>query len=159
MLTETFDKKFMHYIDTPSYDMELTSKYCKTLLVQLFDKICSEISPEEFIVLDTISCNNGLCQRDLARLILKDRANTGRILDSLEKKNFIIRYNDTKNNRLVRKVVITDKGEFIIKELRTRFQPYHEKMCKLFNNEELLVLKRSLKKFRDAVSQIVEIQI
>ncbi len=159
MPTEIFEKKFMHYIDTPSYDMELTSKYCKTLLVQLFDKICCEISPEEFIVLDTISCNKGLCQRDLAKLILKDRANTGRILDSLEKKGFIVRYNDTKNNRLVRKVDITQNGLGMLEKLALRFQPYHEQMCKLFNEEDLLILKASLKKIRDAISKIVELQI
>ena len=159
MQTEINEYTMMIYIDSPSYDLELSSKYTKTLLSQFFSKFCSEISPEEFIVLETISTHRGLCQRDLAKLILKDRANTGRIVESLSNRGFVTRHNDTKNNRLVRKVVITDKGEFIIKELRTRFQPYHEKMCKLFNNEELLVLKRSLKKFRDAVSQIVEIQI
>ncbi len=159
METNIIDKNFLHYIDTPSYDMELTSKYCKTLLVQLFNKMCSEISPEEFIVLDTISCNRGLCQRDLAKLILKDRANTGRILDSLQNKGFIVRYNDTKNNRLVRKVDITQSGIDMLEVLILRFKPYHEKMCKLFNEQDLLILKASLKKIRDAILQIVEIQI
>lgn len=50
------------------------------------------ISGECFAALDTISCNKGICQRDLAKLILKDRANTGRILNSLEEKGFIKRY-------------------------------------------------------------------
>ena len=159
MPTETSKPTFMHYIDTPSYDMELTSKYCKTLLVQLFNKICSEVSPEEFIVLDTISCHQDLCQRDLAKLILKDRANTGRILDSLEKKGLVERSNDTKNNRLVRKVNITDCGIELLESLILRFKPYHDKMCKIFNDEDLLILSASLKKMRDSIAQLVEIQI
>lgn len=159
MQTKNQEYVNINYIDTPSYDLELTSKYTKTLLSQFFSKFCSEITPEEFVVLETISCHRGLCQRDLAKLILKDRANTGRIVESLCKRGFAVRYNDTKNNRLVRKVNITDKGETIIKDLRIRFQPYQEKMSQIFTKEDLLILRASLKKMRDAISQLVEIQI
>lgn len=159
MTTKEKDLKIMHYTDSPSYELELTSKYCKALLIKLFNQVCSEISPEEFAVLDTVSCHRGLCQRDLAKLILRDRANTGRVLDSLEKKGFIVRSNDTKNNRLVRIVNITPSGEVILNELTLRFQPIHEKMCKIFSKEDLLILRASLKKVREAISQIVDMQI
>ena len=159
MTTKEKDLKIMHYTDSPSYELELTSKYCKALLIKLFNQVCSEISPEEFAVLDTVSCHRGLCQRDLAKLILRDRANTGRVLDSLEKKGFIVRSNDTKNNRLVRIVNITPSGEVILNELTLRFQPIHEKMCKIFSKEDLLILSASLKKVREAISQIVDMQI
>lgn len=159
MTTKEKDLKIMHYTDSPSYELELTSKYCKALLIKLFNQVCSEISPEEFAVLDTVSCHRGLCQRDLAKLILRDRANTGRVLDSLEKKGFIARSNDTKNNRLVRIVNITPSGEVILNELTLRFQPIHEKMCKIFSKEDLLILRASLKKVREAISQIVDMQI
>ena len=151
MTTKEKDLKIMHYTDSPSYELELTSKYCKALLIKLFNQVCSEISPEEFAVLDTVSCHRGLCQRDLAKLILRDRANTGRVLDSLEKKGFIVRSNDTKNNRLVRIVNITPSGEVILNELTLRFQPIHEKMCKIFSKEDLLILRASLKKVREAI--------
>ncbi len=159
MTTKEKELKIMHYTDSPSYELELTSKYCKALLIKLFNQVCSEISPEEFAVLDTVSCHRGLCQRDLAKLILRDRANTGRVLDSLEKKGFIVRSNDTKNNRLVRIVNITPSGEVILNELTLRFQPIHEKMCKIFSKEDLLILSASLKKVREAISQIVDMQI
>ena len=159
MTTKEKDLKIMHYTDSPSYELELTSKYCKALLIKLFNQVCSEITPEEFAVLDTVSCHKGFCQRDLAKLILRDRANTGRVLDSLEKKGFIKRSNDTKNNRLVRIVNITPSGEVILKELTLRFQPIHEKMCKIFSEEVLLILRASLKKVSEAISQIVDMQI
>ncbi len=159
MTTKEKHLKIMHYTDSPSYELELTSKYCKALLIKLFNQVCSEITPEEFAVLDTVSCHKGFCQRDLAKLILRDRANTGRVLDSLEKKGFIKRSNDTKNNRLVRIVNITPSGEVVLKELTLRFQPIHEKMCKIFSEEDLLILRASLKKVREAISQIVDMQI
>lgn len=151
--------KIMHYTDSPSYELELTSKYSKALLVQIFNRVCVEMSPEEFAMLDTISINKGMCQRDLARLLLKDRANTGRILDSLEKKNFITRYNDTKNNRLVRKADITPEGVEILRELTERFQPLQDKVCEIISEEDLTILRASLKKVRDAISKLVDMQI
>lgn len=159
MTTQEKELKIMHYTDSPSYELELTSKYCKSLLIQLFNQVCSEISPEEFAVLDTVSVHKGLCQRDLAKLILRDRANTGRVLDSLEKKGLITRSNDTKNNRLVRIVHITEQGCIILDKLTLRFQPIHEKMCKIFSKEDLLILRASLKKVREAIAQIVDMQI
>ncbi|HIS75111.1 TPA: MarR family transcriptional regulator [Candidatus Galligastranaerophilus intestinavium] len=153
------DIKIMHYTDSPSYELELTSKYCKALLTQLFNKVCSEITPEEFAVLDTLCCNKGLCQRDLAKLILRDRANTGRVLDSLEKKGFVVRHNDVKNNRLIRRADITQSGLEILNDLTLRFQPIHEKMCKIFSNEDIMILRASLKKMRHAISQIVDMHI
>ena len=50
-------------------------------------------------------------------------------------------------------------GLDMLEKLTLRFQPYHEQMCKLFNEEDLLILKASLKKIRDAISKIVELQI
>ena len=80
-----------HYTDTLFYQIELTAKYCKLLGQQVFEKYNTGITVEEFAVLDTVLCNGELCQRDVAKLILKDRANTGKLLDTLEKKGLIIR--------------------------------------------------------------------
>ena len=77
----------------------------------------------------------------------------------IQKKGLIARINDTKNNRLVRKTDITKSGEEMLETLTRRFQPYHQKMWELFTEEDLHILKSSLKKIRDAISQIVEIQI
>lgn len=151
--------KIMHYIDSPQYELELTSKYCKALLSQVFAKVTKEISGEEFAMLDTISCNKGMCQRDLAKMLLKDRANTGRLLESLEKKGFVLRYNDTKNNRLVRKVDITPEGEKILEVLTEKLAPIRAKADEIIGEEDLIIMRASLKKLRDVASKVVDIQI
>ena len=73
-----------HFTDTIFYQVELTARYTKMLGTQLFGKLGLGLTPEEFSALDIISYSEDLCQRDLAKLILKDRANTGKLLDSLE---------------------------------------------------------------------------
>lgn len=92
-----------HYTDSIYYDIELTARIMKLLGTQVFENLKIGITPEEHAALDTIFCHPGICQRDLAKLILKDRANTGRILHSLESKNLITRTIDMKNNRLIKK--------------------------------------------------------
>lgn len=156
---ETKREQIKHYTDSPSYEIDLTSKYCKAMLTQLFNRVCKEINPEEFAMLDTVSCNKNMCQRDLAKLLLKDRANTGRILDSLEKKEYIVRHNDTKNNRLIRRVNITPKGEVLLEQLSQKFEPLRERISKIISDEDLTILRASLKKIRDAIKQIVDMQI
>ena len=76
-------KKELHYTDSIYYELEQTARLMKILTLQLFDKLKLNITPDEYFALDTVSVNAGICQRDLAKLLLKDRANTGRILESL----------------------------------------------------------------------------
>ena len=79
-----------HFTDSISYQTELTAKYWKMLGNQLFEKFnIHDLSIEEFGILDTLLCNPAICQRDLAKIILRDRANTGKLLDNLEKKGLV----------------------------------------------------------------------
>ena len=78
------NKRIKHFTDSLYYDIEQSARLMKKASIQFFDILQIDITPDEYSALDTISCNAGICQRDLAILILKDRANTGRILDSLE---------------------------------------------------------------------------
>ena len=64
-----------HFTDTIFYQIELTARYCKILGQQVFEKYDTGISVEEYTALDVIMVNRNLCQRDLAKIILKDRAN------------------------------------------------------------------------------------
>ena len=58
--------------------------------------------------------------------MLRDRVRTGRILNSLDEKKYIKRTNDTRNNRLIRKLEITKSGAKI-------FQEQYRIMILLFN--------------------------
>ena len=61
-----------HFTDTIFYQIELTAKYCKLLGNQVFEKLNTGISLEEYTVLDVLTMNESLCQRDIAKIILKE---------------------------------------------------------------------------------------
>ena len=77
------------YEDSLFYIINSCSKYFNMLFEQFFKKLNMGISATEHLALMVISDNKDCSQRDLARIILKDRANTGKLALSLEKKGLI----------------------------------------------------------------------
>ena len=148
-----------HFTDTIFYQIELTAKYTKMLGAQLFGRLGIGLTPEEFSTLDTLSSNDGLCQRDLAKLILKDRANTGKLLDSLEAKGLIERELSVKNNRPVKSVRITEEGLKKTKETYEKLTPHHEKVEERIKNSDLEKIGELLKDLREIMEDSMEIDI
>lgn len=149
----------LHYTDSIHYELEQTSRLMKKLTNQLFEKLEIGLTIDEYAALDTVSVNAGICQRDLAKLILKDRANTGRILDSLEQKGFITRFIDTKNNRLVKKMGITEKGLRELDTINKKVKQYLESVTKTISDEDIERVQETLKSFRLELEKVVEINI
>ncbi len=148
-----------HYIESIYYQLEQTARYCRYLGSQIFQKLEMPVSMDEFTTMDTISLNDGICQRELAKLILKDRANTGRILNSLEEKGYIERFVDTKNNRLVRKMRLTPEGREITAKVSKILREYIEKLPKVLSENDKFEIIKSLKRFREGLEQEVEMKI
>lgn len=151
--------KCEHYIDSVYYQLEQTAKYCRYLGMQIFQKLDVPVTLDEFVAMDNIYANDGICQRELAKLILRDRPNTGRILNSLEEKGYIERRVDTKNNRLVRKMALTPKGEKVTIETSKVLREYIDSLPKVFSDESKVELMMSLKKFRESLEKEVEMNI
>ena len=148
-----------HYTDTIFYQVELTAKYCKLLGVQVFEQFNVGITVEEFSVLDTLISQQELCQRDLAKLILKDRANTGKLLDSLEKKGLISRKLAIKNNRPVKIIDITESGRKKVADATDKIRPHYHIIKDRINNSDLARVGDLLKELREILQDSLKIQI
>ena len=148
-----------HYTDSIHYELEQTSRLMNMLTNQLFKKLELSITFDEYIALDTVSVNAGICQRDLAKLILKDRANTGRILNELEQKGFITRFVDTKNNRLVKKMGITENGLIELNNINSKIKTYLSGVTKRIPPEDVDKVRDILRAFRLELDKIVETNI
>lgn len=148
-----------HYTDTIFYQIELTAKYCKLLGQQAFEQFGAGMSVEDYYVLDTLTINKNMCQRDLAKLILKDRANTGKLLDSLENRGLITRKLSIKNNRPVKIIEITLEGEHKVEFAASKLRPHYKKVMETINHKDLGKVGDLLKKLREVLKEAVEIQI
>ena len=152
-------KKLKHYTDTLNYELEKTARVMRILGIQLMEKLKIDLMLDEYVALDIVSCHQGICQRDLAKLIIKDRANTGRILNSLEEKGLITRFVDTKNNRLVRKMAITEKGYKVLISINKKIESYIAETKRIVSEDELDGLYSSLKKVREKLEEMIEFKI
>lgn len=152
-------KKLKHYTDTLNYELEKTARVMRILGIQLMEKLKIDLMLDEYVALDIVSCHQGICQRDLAKRIIKDRANTGRILNSLEEKGLITRFVDTKNNRLVRKMAITEKGYKVLISINKKIESYIAETKRIVSEDELDALYSSLKKVREKFEEMIEFKI
>ena len=148
-----------HFTDTIFYQIELTARYTKMLGTQLFGKLGVGLTIDEFSALDTISANKELCQRDLAKLILKDRANTGKLLDSLEQKGLINRELSIKNNRPVKILKITEEGQKVYTETYSKLSPHHRVVEEKIANTDLARVGELLRDLREILEDTIDIGI
>ena len=148
-----------HFTDTIFYQIELTAKYCKLLGQQTFEKFNLGISLDEYYILDVLTINESLCQRDIAKLILKDRANTGKLLDVLAQKKYITRDLTVKNNRPVKLVKITENGLKKIEEVVNKVRPHYNLVRDKINTRNIAKVGDLLKELREILKETIEIQI
>jgi len=148
-----------HYTESIIYAMEHAVIYFKIKGAQFFNELNIGVTIDQFVTLDAIYCNEDICQRDLSKLILKDRSNTGRILNILEKNGFIKREIETKGKRLVKKIYITDKGKKIIESNHEALRERFSKVLEDVSEEEFITLRNILGKLINGLSKTTSIQI
>lgn len=141
------------------YMIQKLSIYTDQLAKNFFEIRNVDITHDEFIAINQILNHPDICQRDLAKLILRDRVRTGRILNSLEEKGFITRTNDTKNNRLVRRLRVTKSGKKLYETQFAIMEKVMEKLLEKFSEEQMFDLRETLVQLEQALSEIVEFNI
>ena len=72
------------------------------------------ITPEQYLVMDILWDKQSLSQQNIADVIQKDKNSVTKIIDSLEKKNFVSRVVDKKDRRINR-IELTKEGEALEK--------------------------------------------
>jgi len=76
----------------------------------------AELTVSQFGVLEALHHLGPMCQRDIARKILKSSGNITMVIDNLAKRNLVRRERDKKDRRMVF-VHLTDAGKKLIEEL------------------------------------------
>ena len=149
----------MKYEDSLFYLINSCSKYFNMLFEQYFKNLNMGISATEHLALMVIIDNKECSQRDLAKIILKDRANTGKLANNLEQKGLIKINLKTKNNRPVKILTITAKGLNLCKKIMQTIEPVVDKLHQEISDKIIEDTKNTIKNFRKVVEKIVKINI
>ncbi len=151
--------KEMKVTDGLFFEIRLTSRYINIMGIQAFEKLNIDISFEEYLIMDILSYNEGICPRDLARMLLRDRSNLGKVINELARKKIIKIKPSIRNNRAVKSLYITNKGLEIRSEIYEKIEPYLKIFDETITDEEQKMLGQYLQKCRKILDDIVETKI
>lgn len=116
------------------------------------------ITPEQFTVLTAILDHDGLYQRQIGALTLKDRPNITRIINILENKGLVTRTADT-NKRKIFKINITGKGKDAYEEVLPTVVEHWQNTVKGVTDEELESCLKVLNKIKMNLEEKLNMQI
>ena len=148
-----------NYFDSVIYLMEQAVTYSKIKGAQFFSQLDMGVTIDQFVVLDAINSSSDICQRELSKIILKDRSNTGRILTILEENGFVKRSLETKGNRPVKKIYITEKGKNLVNESVPKLRAAFLQVFEDISEKEFETLRHIVRKMKDSLSKTTSIQI
>ena len=132
-------------------------KLSRTFAMQKFSEANHEITPEQFTILAVLSENDGMYQRQIANITLKDRPNITRLLKILEKMELITKKADV-NKRKIYKIFLTDKGRQYYENILPTVLDIWKTSVTGVSEEELEICSRALNIFRRNLEQEVKIQ-
>lgn len=133
-------------------------KMTRAIAVQRFSAKNFEITPEQLMVLSALIDHDGLYQRQIGMITLKDRPNITRIINILEKMNFVTRKPDV-NKRKIYKIFVTDEGKNVVKKVMPTALELWENIVDGVDEDELEITLKVLNKFRENLMKDMNIQI
>jgi len=132
----------------------------KVLTLRCFKENNFKITPEQFIILDTLFENKkekNLYQRQLGEILGKDRANIARLLGILEEKGLIQKTTDS-NGRQINRIEITEEGIKIRNEILPVISKIRESYLTNIEISELQKSLKTLNKIKDNISKNIKIK-
>lgn len=137
----------------------ITGTLIRGLSTQTFTEKEFGLTPDQYVILSLLVENEEIvCQRQLAEIMLKDRANIARIIEIMHKNGLIEKIPDS-NGRKIYKLIVTEKG----KKLKDKVFPTDIDLRNAITNnisaEELATTFNTLEKMNKNIRDKVKLQI
>ncbi|MEO0525893.1 MAG: MarR family transcriptional regulator [Bacteroidota bacterium] len=124
-----------------------TSKMVDYHLQEELQRHGLDLSKEQMIVLKKLHEEDGLNQNELAFLTFRDKSSLARLLSKMEKKKYISR-KQSKEDKRVNEVFLTDEGKKIFQKTRPVIKHIMNTMEKNLSNEEIHQAIKVLRKIQ-----------
>lgn len=141
-----------------AYALTQTAHYFKLASLNFFKEKDFETTPEQFAILYAVYCQDGLYQRQLAQIAMKDRPNITRMLDILSSKGFVTR-KVCKSNRRIISIFLTPEGKKEVEKILPVIKELREQAKTGISEKEIEFLKSILSKIKNNLEPRVSIQI
>ncbi len=131
--------------DVIPFLIEQVSKKARKYSQREFDEKQLGITVDQWVLLKIVEQNNGISQRELADLSMRDAASITRSLDLLEKMSLISR-NPIDGNRRQYSIKLESKGQAYIERHMEMVQQHRAQLVKGFSSTEINQIKELLKR-------------
>lgn len=123
------------------YLLERTTRVVKLGFHKCFKDMNIDITPEQWVVMDSLYQKNEQSQKDLANGSFKDAPTISRIINVLEKKNWVERKPSSEDRRMYL-IHQTDEGKRITEILHVEISKIREQGWKELSQEDYDVFTR-----------------
>ncbi|MBL51336.1 MAG: hypothetical protein CMG57_05200 [Candidatus Marinimicrobia bacterium] len=104
-----------------------------------------DISLDQWIVLGPVWKNEGISQKNIADYCGKDKTSVTKIIDTLEKKNLVVRVSDQLDHR-IKRIVLSNKGKKLFLDALPVMEQTRNELRTGINDQEIETLKNILTK-------------
>ena len=112
-----------------------------------------EISLDQWLVLGPVWKNDGISQKDISEYCGKDKTSVTKIIDTLEKKNLVVRVTDQLDHR-VKRVVLSQKGRELFLSALPVMAQTRDELRSGISDKEIEALKSILNKIHKNLNDI-----
>ncbi|PAM96487.1 hypothetical protein B4N84_03430 [Flavobacterium sp. IR1] len=130
---------------TVLYSIEHAIKEYRKISQKNIEKVVSDITVDQCLVLIILNENNNVSQIEIAKLIFKDNASITRIIELMVKKDYLTRETNALDKRKT-KLEITDKGKKTIELLTPVIHLNRKTALDGLSFEEINILDKILDK-------------
>lgn len=123
----------------------------KQYLNKIFQRHGFNLTPEQFLVMDTLWDEGVLSQQQIADIIIKDKNSVTKLIDALEKKGLVSRITDPLDRRL-NKIHITQKAASIKDDITQIALDSTNAIVKGIPRDELVTFVKVLNKMSDNIN-------
>lgn len=125
---------------------------------QEFVKAGFLITPEQLVVLEVLIESDGLYQRQLSEITMKDRPNISRIVSILEKLGYVTRVRDVKLRKIY-KICVTQKAKDEFPKMLHKILDVRKVIVKDIDENDMNTCLKVLRKVQDNLIGKVNMQI
>lgn len=139
--------------ESPTYQIGITSVLSKKIFKRLLNSNGLLITPEQVGILNILLDKSGISMEELSQKNNRNNSATTRIVDILEKNNFVQRKN-SKTDRRINEIHITVEGKIEIDKANIIGREYVEQVVKGIAKTDLDVFLNVIKSIRDNIKKI-----
>ncbi|WP_169082644.1 MarR family winged helix-turn-helix transcriptional regulator [Paenibacillus sp. PL91] len=111
-----------------------------------------DVTPEQYGVLNRLCLKDGISQKQLSELIVRDQTSIGKVLDKLERKELILRKDDPSDRRAFL-LYLTPKGKELAELLITHVEAIHTMASEGISDKDIEVFVRVINKLYSNLSK------